>query len=75
MKYYHISGSKGSYSIFTRDTEAKYPFLTSLFNRSGSSSNVRSWKTEKGLRRFVEKNYPNWVFESSEEFKERRINK
>lgn len=69
MIYYRISGKEGNYCIFVRDTEAKYPTLSQLFNIGGSPSNVRSWKTKKGLIRFVEKNYPEWTLEESSKTK------
>ena len=72
MIYYHVSGSVGNYSIFTRSDTHKYPFHSSLFNHGGSSNNVRSWKTLDGVHRFVKKNYPDWVHETTQEFRARK---
>lgn len=69
MTYWHISGSPGNYSIFIRNTEAKYPFITQLFNEGGTRNNVRSWKTQRGAAKFADKK--EWFRETSEEYKER----
>ena len=73
MIYYHISGGGKSFSLFLRDTEAKFPFISSLYNSGGTSNNVRSWKTEAGIKRFVAKNCPHWVYESTEEYRARKL--
>ena len=65
MIYYHISGLKKNYSIFTRGTKNVFPFITRLYTG-------RMWKTEKGIHRYVARKYPEWKFESNEQLRERR---
>ena len=71
--YYHISGSEGNLSIFTRDTMSKFPFMSRIYLGTGSRNNVQSWKTEAGVKRFVAKKFPEWILETSEEYKARKL--
>lgn len=46
--------------------------MSHLHNPGGSNSNVRSWKTEKGIKAYVKRETPDWVEETTEQYKLRK---
>ena len=72
MIYFNTSGSRDSYCIFTRDDTAKFPFINNLYYGNGSSNNVQSWKTEQGAIRAINRKFPDWQHETSEQLKMRK---
>lgn len=72
MIFYRLTKCVDRFSIFTRNSESSFPFLTTLFNDGGSCRNPRSWKTEKGAIKFIQTNFPEWILETVEDYKLRK---
>lgn len=73
MIYFRLSGTPTTdYCVFYRDTNGPFPFISTLYVGNGSRNNVQSWKTENGAIKAIQRIFPEWVLETSEEYMQRQ---
>lgn len=73
MIYFNTSGDKKTgYCIFFRDSNAVNQFLSTMYVGNGSKNRPQSWKTEPGAIRAIKRILPEWIYETTEEYRTRK---